>query len=375
MGGIYDCIVIGGGPGGSTAAYHLARLGRSVLLLDKAQFPRRKPCGGGVSPQVAQWLPFDLKPAISTTISSLSFTWLMGTPLVVDLGTCTPLWMVHRDRFDQIIVDQAASLGVELREAAEATGLHWQSDRWVVDTPAGSEAGRYVIGADGALGKTAKALGFTRLKHLPAAALEGETLCAMTDSHTAHLDFGSIPNGYQWAFPKADGWSVGSGIFRGKPVGDLRSAFGAYCRAFRLDPEHLHPVSHPIKLWDGAQTLHTQNALLVGEAACLVDPFTAEGIRPSVLSGCLAADSVHAALMGKDRALEDYSRRIQADWGAEMVWAKRLAQVFYRTPLLSYRLGVERPGAAKRMAQILSGEVRYSEVARGAIASLTKGMF
>ena len=236
MSGIYDCIVIGAGPGGATAAYHLARLGRSVLLLDKAQLPRLKPCGGGVSPQVAQWLPFDLGPAISTKVSRLRFTWAMGSPLEADLGACTPLWMVRRDCFDQLIVDHATALGVELHAATEALGCRWHADHWCVATPSGELAGRYLVGADGALGKTAKALGFPRLKHLPAAALEGEALCPMTDLHTAHLDFGSVLNGYQWAFPKADGWSVGTGIFRGKQSGNLRSTFETYCRSFGLDP-------------------------------------------------------------------------------------------------------------------------------------------
>ena len=374
MSSSYDCIVIGAGPAGATAAYHLARSGRKVLLLDKAKLPRLKPCGGGVSPQVAQWLPFDLRPALSTTVSRLRFTWAMRAPLEVELATGTPLWMVRREIFDQLIVAQAVALGAELRDATEAIGYRWQSDRWNVDTPAGPSTGRYLIGADGALGKTAKALGFSRLKHLPAAAIEGEALCPMADIHTAHLDFGTVRNGYQWAFPKADGWSVGTGIFRGKQGGNLRSLFETYCHEFQLDPEHMHPASHPLKLWDGDQGLHTQQALLVGEAACLADPFTAEGIRPSILSGYLAAESVHAALSGKDLALEDYSRRIQEVWGSEMAWAKRLAQLFYRMPSLSYRLGVQRPGAAQRMAQLLCGEVRYSEVAHKAIAQLTKGL-
>jgi flavin-dependent dehydrogenase len=109
--GMYDCIVIGGGPGGATAAYHLARVGRKVLLLEKAQWPRTKPCGGGVSPQVAQWLPFDLQPAISTTVSRLRFTWDMGAPIEADLGTHTVLWMVRREIFDQLIMDQARITG------------------------------------------------------------------------------------------------------------------------------------------------------------------------------------------------------------------------------------------------------------------------
>jgi geranylgeranyl reductase family protein len=372
--GMYDCIVIGGGPGGATAAYHLARAGRAVLLLEKAKLPRLKPCGGGVSPQVARWLPFDLQPAISSTVNRLRFTWALGSPLEAELGTLNALWMVRREVFDQLIVEQAVALGAVLRDATEAIGCRWVTDHWSVDTPAGPLAGRYLIGADGALGTTARALGFSRLKYLPAAAMEGEAFCTMSDIHTAHLDFGSIPNGYQWAFPKADGWSVGTGIFRGKQGGNLRSTFETYCRTLNLDPSQVRAASHPIKLWDGDQPLHTRQALLVGEAACLVDPFTAEGIRPAILSGCLAAESVHAALAGQDLALEEYSRRIQEQWGSEMAWARHLARVFHRLPAVSYRLGVARPGAAQRMAQLLCGEIRYSEVAHNAITYLTKGM-
>lgn len=372
MGRIHDCIVIGGGPGGATAAIHLAQAGRDVLLLEKAQLPRAKPCGGGVSPEVARWLPFDLKPALSTLVTRLHFTWAMGSP--VEAAFPTPLWMVRREVFDQLLLDQAVALGVELRAATEAQAYRWEVSHWIVDTPSGPLAGRYLLAADGALGRTAKALGFGRLKHLPAVALEGEALGPMPDVTTAHLDFGSVPSGYQWAFPKADGWSVGTGLFRGKPGGDLRSAFGTYCRALGLDPGSMHPASHPLKLWDGDQPLHTQAALLVGEAACLVDPFTAEGIRPSILSGRLAAESVHAALSGQDRALEAYTQRIQVEWGSEMHWARRLAHLFYRIPSVSYRVGVAQPGAVQRMAQILCGEVRYSEVAHSAIARLTQGL-
>jgi geranylgeranyl reductase family protein len=368
MARIHDCIVLGAGPAGATAAYHLARAGRSVLLLEKARLPRVKPCGGGVSPEVGQWLPFDLAPAISAKVSRLRFTWKLGAPVEAELAS--PLWMVRRDVFDQLLVDQAVAQGVELRDAAEAEGCRFQADHWRVDTAWGPRAGRCLIAADGALGRTAKALGFTCLKHLPAVALEGEAHGTMTDTRTASLDFGSIAKGYQWAFPKADGWSLGTGVFRGGGAQNLRSAFERYCRAFGVDPTGLDAAAHPLKLWDGDQALHRPQALLAGEAACLVDPFTAEGVRPAILSGYLAAEAVHGALAGQDRALEGYTQAIQARWGTEMAWARRLAQAFYRLPAAAYRLGVARPGAAQRMGQILSGEVRYSDVAQHALAWL-----
>jgi geranylgeranyl reductase family protein len=370
---LHDCIVIGAGPAGATAAYHLARLGRNVLLLEKTRLPRVKPCGGGVSPQVAQWLPFDLSPAISAKVTRLRFTWGMDSPVEADLDTRQPLWMVRRERFDQLLVDQAVAQGGELREASHVTGLRWQGDHWIVDTSQDACHGRILIAADGALGRTSRSLGLAQPAHLLAAALEGEAVCALADPRTAHLDFGSIPNGYLWAFPKAQGWSIGIGTFRGKQHRNLRAVLASYAQTFGLDPDQLALAGHPIRLWDGHQVLHTQQALLAGEAACLVDPFTAEGIRPAILSGFRAAQSVHAALSGMDRALEGYTQQIQAEWGAEMVWARRLARLFYRMPAAAYRFVVQQPGAAHRMAQLLCGELRYSEVAHHAMARITRG--
>ncbi len=58
----FDCIIIGAGPAGASAAYHLAKRGRSVLMLEKQTLPRYKPCSGGVSPAIAQWFDFDFTP-------------------------------------------------------------------------------------------------------------------------------------------------------------------------------------------------------------------------------------------------------------------------------------------------------------------------
>jgi flavin-dependent dehydrogenase len=127
-------------------------------------------------------------------------------------------------------------------------------------------------------------------------------------------------------------------------------------------------------LWDGDQALHTQNAVLAGEAACVVDPMTAEGIRPSIFSGMKAAEAIDAALAGNLSALEQYSEVIAQEWGSEMVWAQRLASIFYRVPGIGYKVGVKRPTAPERMGQILCGELRYSDVANRALKRLSAGL-
>ncbi|NEO27189.1 MAG: FAD-dependent oxidoreductase, partial [Kamptonema sp. SIO4C4] len=68
-----DCIIIGAGPGGSAAAYHLAKQGHSVQVLEKASLPRSKACGGGVSPAIAAWFDFDFSPAITAQVNKVRF--------------------------------------------------------------------------------------------------------------------------------------------------------------------------------------------------------------------------------------------------------------------------------------------------------------
>ena len=82
---MFDCIIVGAGPAGGTAAYHLAKRGHSVLVLEKESLPRYKPCGGGVSPAVQEWFDFDFSPAISVKVNSLRYTWKMEDPVDVEL--------------------------------------------------------------------------------------------------------------------------------------------------------------------------------------------------------------------------------------------------------------------------------------------------
>ncbi len=78
---MYDCIIVCAGPAGGTSAYHLAKKGRSVLVLEKESLPRYKPCGGGVSPVIAEWFDFDFSPAISIKADTIRCTWKMGDPV------------------------------------------------------------------------------------------------------------------------------------------------------------------------------------------------------------------------------------------------------------------------------------------------------
>ncbi|WP_373547514.1 geranylgeranyl reductase family protein [Chamaesiphon sp.] len=372
---MFDCIIVGAGPAGGSAAYHLAKQGRSVLILERDELPRYKPCGGGVSPAIAQWFDFDFSPAISCRVDTLRYTFNLEDPVDVKLENQEPIWMVRRDIFDHFIVQQAQKQGAELRDNTQVTGIEFKVDRWQVNTANGSVEGKYLIAADGAKGNMAKWLGFKDRKRRLAGALEVD---ATSDNvvNAINFEFGLVKNGYIWNFPKAEGYSIGIGTFRGGEAQDFKKILDVYGKsAFGIDINNFQQHGHPLCLWDGDQKLHTQNAVLAGEAACVVDPMTAEGIRPSILSGIKAADAIHAALNGTSNALEKYTQIMATEWGADMKWAQRLAAAFYQFPKVSYKAAVKRPSASMTMARVLAGELSYSDIAGKAIKKLSGSLF
>lgn len=199
---MYDCVIVGAGPAGSTAAYHLAKAGRSVLLLDRATLPRYKPCGGGVSPQVAQWFDFDFTPAISVKVSKVRYTWQMQDAVEREVEASQPLWMVRRDQFDYFIVQQAQRQGAQLKDSTKVMGIAFKSDRWQLDTPQAPIEGRYLIAADGARGSLAKWLGFNNRRYLMGAALEAEPRLAVPSEPVVHFEFGLLKTATPGTSPK-----------------------------------------------------------------------------------------------------------------------------------------------------------------------------
>ncbi len=371
---MFDCIIVGAGPAGGTAAYHLAKRGRSVLVLEKESLPRYKPCGGGVSPIVQEWFDFDLTPAISLKTNKIRYTWEMGDPVEVELETSEPLWMVRREIFDHFLIQQAQKQGAELRDKTEVTGIEFKGDRWQVHTLNGSVEGCYLIAADGAKGPMAKWLGFKGRKRSMAGALEAETPAPALYEPIIHFDLGQVNNGYIWNFPKADGYSIGIGTFRGGGTQDLKGMVAKYAQQFGIDLKTCPQYGHSLCLWDGNQKLHAQNAILTGEAACVVDPMTAEGIRPSIFTGLKGAEAIDRALAGEGDALENYTQVISEEWGSDMLWAQRLATTFYRLPKIGYKVGIRRPSATEVMYKIMCGELRYSEVVNRAIKRLSSSL-
>ncbi|MEO0869380.1 MAG: NAD(P)/FAD-dependent oxidoreductase [Cyanobacteria bacterium J06642_11] len=365
---MFDCIVVGAGPAGSTTAYQLGKRDRSVLLIEKSPLPRYKPCTGAIAPSIAQWLDFDITPAIDQELRQIRYTWQLEDPIEAVLETEEPMWVVQRDVFDQYLVDQAVKQGVEVQDGTAVQSIQFQNNVWTVVTAQGSHQARYLIAADGADGPMAQWLGFKPEKVRQSYVLE---LPAPTAEPTMAFEFGLVKQGCLWNFPKQDRHSLGITRFIGDKLKNPEQALQTYAQSLGCEVSAGQLYSQGLKLWNGHRTLHTQNALLVGEAAALVDPMTAEGIRPAIFSGIQAAISINEALSGQDNALEQYSHIIQTEWGNDIQWSQRIANVFFRMQKIGYRVGIKRPTATKRLGQLLAGEIRYADLANRVIKRIS----
>jgi geranylgeranyl reductase family protein len=367
-----DVIVIGAGPAGAAAAFHLAVRGHRVLLLEACPAGRGKPCGGGMAASVQRWFPFDLSPAIDQVIRRVRFTWCLEDPVIADLPGDAPFWIARRSRLDAFLADQAVAAGAGLRHDCRADALERDpGGGWRVVVAGGdSLRSRAVVIADGSASRFASPwqLGPTRPRF--AATVSVEVEAAVAEPEMAHFEFGLVHHGFCWAFPRRGGYSIGVGTFIGQKQADSEAVLSRLLPSLGVPADAGERQSGRLRVWDGHHPLHGDGIVAVGDAASLCDPFLAEGLRPSLLSGCHAAEALHGWLEGDGAALAGYSQRMRREWGESMAWGRRIAQVFYRLPKVGYQLGIKRPTAPQRIAQILSGEMGYGDIAQRVIRRL-----
>jgi geranylgeranyl reductase family protein len=322
----YDAIVVGAGPAGSTCAYRLASAGASVLLLDRARFPRDKPCGGGVTGRAARLLPFSVAPVVEDTVTSVRMRLRYGGWF--ERGGAEPLvLMTQRLRLDAFLVEQAVAAGAELREGAKVTAAEAAPAGAAVTVDSEVLAAETLIGADGVNGVCAKSLGLGGNQAV-GVALEGNVPYArLGDGYRgrAVLELGIVPGGYGWVFPKGDHANIGIGGWE-REGPRLRASLGALCAAHGVDAEELEGVrGYRLPLRSPRSLLACGRAAVIGDAAGLVDPVSGDGMFEAFLSAKLAAETVTDLLQGRTEGLEPYgeelTRRLAthlwASWGVK----------------------------------------------------------
>jgi len=323
-----DVLIVGGGPAGSTCAGKLRQAGLDVLLLDKATFPRDKPCAGWITPAVLAMLAIDreeyCRGRVLQEISSFR-TGLIGAPGIVTRYGKTVSYGIRRCEFDQYLLQRSA---VRQELGTSVSALVRYDGGWLVNRRIKA---RLLVGAGGHHCPVARLLGARIGKEEVIAAQvaefamsqEQERLCS-TPADTPALFFSRDMKGYGWVFRKGRFLNVGLGRMD-------RNHLGSHMRDFCRFLEKRGDLAagfdgrfqgHAYLLYDrqGGRTCLDDGVLLIGDAAGFAQPQSGEGILPAIESALLAADTILAAKGDYRRAnLEPYAAGLATRFGTGSV--------------------------------------------------------
>jgi geranylgeranyl reductase family protein len=332
----WDVAVVGGGPAGLAAAITAARAGARVVLLERAEYPRYKTCGGGLigaSLNIASpWIDIPARNSVHTAIFTHD-----GKHEIVRHDQGRPLIeMVTREDFDDALHKAAAEAGATIKQGALARSIEQDDDRVAIRLAGGDTVtARVVVGADGSGGITSRHVGVEFDQVDLGLELEIPVSGARADEwrDKVLLDWGPLPGSYGWVFPKGDTLTVGVIAARGQG-----EATRSYLKAFvtRLGLRDIEPVrdsGHLTRCRAAHSPLRKGRVIVAGDAGGLLEPWTREGISFALRSGRHAGTAAASAVTTAETgALDAYHAALQRDLLPEMAAGRRLMAGFRRHP-------------------------------------------
>ncbi len=330
---MFDVAVVGCGPAGTTAARELASHGFKVALIDKETLPRYKVCGGGIVFRAREMLGVDISSVVESECHSARVT-LLNSGISFDASRDEPIVsMVMRSKFDLLLTEHAQQAGAEL-----ITGFFIQSaefnDHNVCLKGDGREIrARYVIAADGANSIMARLAGWKETRRM-APALECEL--AVSDDVASRFegvtrfDFDMPPNGYGWVFPKGNHLSFGLGGFGFGRQRSLKAIFHEYAKKLNVDlPTDVEVHGYVVPISPRKDGFVRNRVFLVGDAAGVADPVSAEGISFAIRSGQIAVGALVDAQLDEPGATALYESRLADEVLVELAAGRKLARLLY----------------------------------------------
>ncbi|WP_233604658.1 geranylgeranyl reductase family protein [Micromonospora sp. HM5-17] len=354
----WDVAVIGAGPAGLSAAYAAARAGARTIVVERAEHPRYKTCGGGL---------------IGTSLAAAAARIDVPADDRVDQVTVTAngrrqftrryrpgqlLTLVRRERFDDRLRAAAVEAGAELRQRVAVRGLEQGPDEVRVRLADGSvlRAG-VAIGADGSAGVTARHVGVDYCQVDLGLELEIPIPEPLRQRWRGRLllDWGPLPGSYAWVFPKGDRLTVGVIASRGEGERTRRYLRDVVARLGLAGLEPTHDSGHLTRCRSADSPLRRGRVLVAGDAAGLLEPWTREGISFALRSGELAG----AAAAGGD--LDGYVRAVHEQLVPPMRAGHEILKAFSRHPGV-FHTALATPAGWRMFVRFCRGEMTFDQV-------------
>jgi len=380
-----DVLVVGGGPAGSSIAHALATRGIDVMVVDRARFPRPKPCAEYLSPQASRILSRmgaldEVERSGAAALAGIKVFAPNGSVIAGDFvakhgyhGFRDRGLSVRREILDAILLERARAAGARIVEGAKVTEVlrepagRVRGVRLTADGASREIRARIVVGADGLGSVVARRLGLTRRLRWP-------RRIALVTHYKGVKDVGEhgemhvAPDGYVGVADVGGGLTTVAAVFpvsRSREIARDRTEF---LRRWLFDQrrlalrfasaERVTPVVATGPFASYARRAWAPGAALVGDAADFFDPFTGEGIYSALRGGEILADHVSETLAAPtaalaDAALLDYDRARRREFGGKWI-VERVIGAVVASPRLINR-AARRLAARKDLADLLIG--------------------
>ena len=368
----YDVIVIGAGVAGSSAAYELANAGLKALVLEKEKLPRYKTCGGGVILRAANLLQFDITPVVQKKVSLAEvFDHENRTKFIIKRDEPLINFVMRAD-LDNFILSQAREKRTTVYDQSEvkeiitsANGVEIKADNKIF-------LAKYAIASDGATGISMRLF---KLNHniIRVPAIESEVVVDDKTfnqfKETARFDFGFVPHGYGWVFPKKKHLSVGVAFMR-KVNQSIQKWFEKYLELLGMNQGKVlssQRHGYVIPLIKGKANCCAGRILIAGDNLGFVDPLTAEGISWAIKTGQLAASSIINYYNNHLKVVKKYKEDIENVY-KEIKAAKFLSNVVYG-PLALRKFIFKHYGnrLSELLTEVITEKKKYSEIVKNPI--------
>ncbi len=360
-----EIFIVGAGPGGLTAGILLAQAGRSVIVADP-RVPFEKPCGGGLTPRILDYLPIDPRSLPSTrAVRQVRIEWSGADSVDVELPR--PLLITSRRELGAALLNRFRAAGGGFIQGKVTDVRAWKKGWTVKLEPNWSVRCRFILYADGVYGYSRRRLGHFRdprnWTRAMGARVSGEWSRVM-------IRFEPGMNGYGWVFPRSQGASVGvCDDLRSRGPYPLKHWLEAWLRTMGIEVSEFYGYLIP-SLWQlkDAFPVFGPNWVRLGDASGYVDPITREGIYYAVRMG------VHVA-----QALIDHGYPEQVHgWFHEEVlpewrWMVRWRRIFFR-PIFQqmYRRALKSARVRELTGRLMVGEVSYRHLTGQLLGSLVR---
>lgn len=344
---MYDLVVVGSGPAGSTCARKAALAGLDTAILEKEKHPREKICGGAIGPRVEQELGVPIDKIAERKFYSASILGPEGDSVELTLQKKRG-YMVKRSRFDSSLLERAKDAGVDVFDDAKAVACEQLRRAVRVLCEGDSFKARLIAGADGFESVVARSMKMRDCWQPDEVAIGFATNIPLEERIIEEISYkdsngwlgleiypGAIRWGYGWFFPRREEISIGLGC-RSDKAENLKAEWESFLQQVqknkKIEVEKPNQQGFRLPFYTRSTKLVSRRTMLLGDAAGLASPITGEGIYYAIRSGTIAAEVAKEAVDMKRAAhVISYQERIAEELGKQLEVERFIAETLFQS--------------------------------------------